>query len=210
MGQGPSGSGTPLQCLLNNFSDFSKRLRLQHLSRPWILAHFVRIAVAHFLDQLALPIDLSSLFAVRGVIYGTPGHPDRTPYTDVWIDIATDKPNYIKKCSCPNREKIVMAQPPRKPQKPSAPAPSQRLYPVLPGPLEDPLTDPVGHPLIGLRHLLLPFSRSVLPIDVAAPLLTPPQAPDSSAALLPLRQVAPPPGGDQTPWALHGLCPLLN
>lgn len=88
------------------------------------------------------------------MVYSSSGHPDQAPYIDVWIDIAADKPGYIKKCLCPNKKKILLAQPPTAPKKkPSSQAPVN-LYPVLPDAPRTFLLNHPGLPLIGLPHQL--------------------------------------------------------
>ena len=158
MGQQESVPGSPLDCLLKNFSDFRRRAR--GYGGPSPDPEFLRT-----LSQLEWPafnvgwpsegtFDLPLLFAVRATIYRVP-HPDQFLYIDVWVDIATERPGYIKKCQGSSnrgrRAVCVSLTGSRTEEKGvrTSSGPSvqgrQRLYPVLPGPLEDHL-DPVNAP----------------------------------------------------------------
>ena len=106
MGQRESAPGSPLDCLLKNFSDFQRRAR--GYGGPPPDPEFLRT-----LSQLEWPafdvgwpsegtFDLPVLFAVRATVYRVP-HPDQFLYIDVWVDIATECPGYIRKCVRENR-----------------------------------------------------------------------------------------------------------
>ena len=161
MGQRESAPGSPLDCLLKNFSDFQRRAR--GYGGPLPDPEFLRT-----LSQLEWPafdvgwpsegtFDLPVLFAVRATVYRVP-HPDQFLYIDVWVDIATERPGYIRKCLRGNgggRRTLCLAAgvnqrgcerraPSRDPSVKQPPA-APRLYPVLPGQPEDPL-DPVVAP----------------------------------------------------------------
>lgn len=105
MGQSESVPGSPLDCLLKNFSDFQRWARGYGGPPPDL--EFLRT-----LSQLEWPtfnvgwpmegsFDLPTLFAVRATVYQVP-HPDRYVYIDVWVDIATGHPSYISKCTQAN------------------------------------------------------------------------------------------------------------
>lgn len=174
MRQGHSTPSTALECSLNNFSDFQNRARGYGGPPP-------DPETLRTLSELEWPtfnvrwptegtFDLPLLFAVRRVVYGTP-HPDQMIYIDVWVDIATDRPGYIRRCQS-NRQRrrraICVATAPR--QMPRAPAEKGRqpqgnraggggtkLYPVLPEIPEDPLLAPSAPPPY---HQPLPDSSS--------------------------------------------------
>ncbi|XP_039742451.1 uncharacterized protein LOC120621159 [Pteropus medius] len=50
--------------------------------------------------------DLQTAFRVRSVVYGNPGHPDQAPYINVWIDVVSDAPKYLKDCQ-EEKERIL-------------------------------------------------------------------------------------------------------
>ena len=66
-------------------------------------------------------------FQVRGIVYRNPGHPDQDPDIDVWIDIVSDAPKYLKICqsAVSSIMAAVSTSPPQKP-------------PILQAPPEDP------------------------------------------------------------------------
>ncbi|XP_066089082.1 uncharacterized protein [Saccopteryx bilineata] len=204
MGQQESTLKSPFDCILSNFSDFQKRAQgyggpppdretLQTLSQvEWPSLKVGWPSEGTF--------DLPIVFAVRAIIYQVP-HPDQYVYIDIWIDIATDKPGYIKRCIKANQKvkrAICVSAADIKPRPPSAPpAPEKeppKSYLVLPDVTED-IVDPVNYPP--------PYQKprepdSTVPENVQSPPHTrggtpyaqPPFA--GSAPMLPLREVLPP------------------
>uniref|UniRef100_A0A8D2KRZ6 Gag protein n=2 Tax=Varanus komodoensis TaxID=61221 RepID=A0A8D2KRZ6_VARKO len=101
MGQGQSVPTTPLQCLLNNFSDFFKRASGFGVPvKPGTLRTLCELEWTTF--DVGWPavgsFDLILIRNVEAVILGSPGHPDQIPYIETWLDIAKVKPGYIKRC----------------------------------------------------------------------------------------------------------------
>ena len=101
MGQRESTPNSPLDCILNNFSDFQRRARGYGSVQldPEFLQTLCQLEWPTF--GVGWPaegtFDLPVLFAVRATVYRAP-HPDQIVYIDVWVDIAPDKPGYIQKC----------------------------------------------------------------------------------------------------------------
>ena len=101
MGQRESTPNSPLDCVLNNFSDFQRRARGYGSMQldPEILQTLCQLEWPTF--GVGWPaegtFDLPVLFAVRATVYRAP-HPDQIVYINVWVDIAPDKPGYIQKC----------------------------------------------------------------------------------------------------------------
>ena len=101
MGQWESTPNSPLDCILNNFSDFQRRARGYGSVQldPELLRTLCQLEWLTF--GVGWPaegtFDLPVLFAVRATVYRAP-HPDQIVYIDVWVDIAPDKPGYIQKC----------------------------------------------------------------------------------------------------------------
>ncbi|XP_039723127.1 uncharacterized protein LOC120606070 isoform X2 [Pteropus medius] len=196
MGQTP-GKLTPLQCLLNHFKDFRKRAQGYGASvTPFDLQRFCQ------LDWPTLGVgwpsegsfDLQMAFRVRGIVYGNPGHPDQAPYLDVWIDIMSDAPKYLKTCQS-TVSSIMAAVPTSPPQKP----------PVLLAPPEDPpeLAIPPPYPRPNVSGFGAHGELSSPPHTRTGLQYQPP--PDSTTSLVPvlapLKEVMPP--GDTTPMMLY-------
>ena len=212
IGQRESTPNSPLDCILNNFSDFQRCARgygsmqldpefLQTLcQREWPTFGVGWPAEGIF--------NLPVLVAVRATVYRAP-HPNQMVYIDVWVDIATDKPGYIQKClrRSASRGRMVLLATGRGKQKkfpePSAPQEWRvpKFYPPPPGPGED-MLDPL--------NALPPYPRREVPhstqLEEGGTLASPPhtrggtryrqEAPVSPAppALLPLCEA--PPGPD--------------
>uniref|UniRef100_A0A8D2ITB3 Gag protein n=1 Tax=Varanus komodoensis TaxID=61221 RepID=A0A8D2ITB3_VARKO len=101
MGQEQSIATTPLQCLLNNFSDFFERASGFGVSvKPGTLRALCELEWTSF--GVGWPaegsFDLTPIKNVEAVILGNPGHPDQIPYIETWLDIARTKPSYLKRC----------------------------------------------------------------------------------------------------------------
>lgn len=107
MGQGGSkGPLSPLECLIENFTDFQERARRYGATvNVYDLRKFCEFEWPTF--GVGWPdvgtLDVGPAGAVRAVCYGSPGHPDQIPYIDTWIDILVDKPSYLKDCGRPRR-----------------------------------------------------------------------------------------------------------
>lgn len=159
---------------------------------------------------------MQTAFRVRSVVYVNPGHPDQAPYINVWIDIVFDAPKYLKDCqsksdSLVSGSHIVLLAEPK-----STPAPQKSLESVLQAPPEDlEILNPPPYYSPG-NPFRSPDSREAAPLQSPPHTRTgtvcyPPQdsdpIPDSSqpaAVLAPLRQIAPPGGGDtQTPFMVY-------
>ncbi|XP_053519155.1 uncharacterized protein LOC128627066 [Artibeus jamaicensis] len=81
-------------------------------------------------------------------------------YIDVWVDIATDRPGYIRRCqsngqrrrraicvaTAPRQAPRLQADKGRRPQRDQADGEGKKLYPVLPEVPEDPLLAPSAPP----------------------------------------------------------------
>ena len=211
MGQRESTPNSPLDCILNNFSDFQRcasgygSVQLD----PEFLQTLCQLEWPTF--GVGWPAEgtfnLPVLFAVQATVYRAP-HPDQIVYIDVWVDIAPDKPGYIQKClkRSASRRRTVLLAAGREKQKKSPERSAQReqrvpkLYPPLPGPGED-MLDPLNAPP--------PYPRREVPHSTqqeeGGTLASPPhtrggarygqEAPASPAppALLPLREALPGP-----------------
>ncbi|XP_053519502.1 uncharacterized protein LOC128627126 [Artibeus jamaicensis] len=202
MGQGGSTPKTALECLLNNFSDFQKRARGYGgpPPDPEVLRTFSELEWPTF--NVGWPtegtFDLPILYAVQRVVYQVP-HPDQMVYIDVWVDIATERPGYIRPCQPDwrrmQRSVCVAARggsqgalvPGSAKEKP-------RLYPVLSEAPEDPLIEPTAAP---------PYNPPQPDSTTGGDLRSPPHTrggtpyglpQQGGAAILPLREV--PPGPD--------------
>lgn len=149
MGRTPSNtcSLTPLECFIKNFQDFKKRAG--DYGAPvdaFRLRKFCELEWPTF--SVGWPstgtYDINLCLWVRKVVYGRPGHPDQMPYIDVWIDILTDQPSWLKKCQCEEKKlgkrqtAVLVATTKGQGSRPRHPRESlPRLKAVLPGPPED-------------------------------------------------------------------------
>ncbi|XP_039739408.1 uncharacterized protein LOC120619219 isoform X1 [Pteropus medius] len=218
-----SNRPTPLQCLFNHFKDFRRRAQDYGASvTPFDLQRFCQLDWAIFGSgwPSERSLDLQTAFQVWGIISGNPGHPDQAPHTDVWIDIFSDAPKYLKDCRCGQESKAT---------------PKSVLLSTPKGPKEKPsghltlFTLSYRHPLRTLRSLILllnssgdlflsPSNRKAEPLQSPPHTRTgvvywPPQDPDpvpdlsnQAAVLAPLQQLAPPVGGEtQGPFMVYVL-----
>ncbi|XP_053526692.1 uncharacterized protein LOC128628236 [Artibeus jamaicensis] len=157
--------------------------------------------------------DLPILYAVQRVVYQVP-HPDQMVNIDVWVDIATERPGYIRPCQ-PDRRRMQRSvcvaarggsracrprgQGTPVPGSQGAPVPGSAkekplLYPVLSEAPEDPLIEPTAAPPYNP-----PQPDSTTGGDLRSPPHTRGRTPrglpqQGGAAILPLREV--PPGPD--------------
>lgn len=108
MGQASSNSClSPLECFIKNFQDFKKRAEGYGVSvDAFTLRKFCELEWPTFnVDWPSTgTYDINLCLGVRQVVYGRPGHPDQIPYIDVWIDILTDQPSWLKRCQCAERK----------------------------------------------------------------------------------------------------------
>nr|KAF6456980.1 hypothetical protein HJG63_011604 [Rousettus aegyptiacus] len=169
-----SNRPTPLQCLLNHFKDFRRRAQVYGACvTPFDLQRFCQLDWPTF--GTGWPpegsLDLQTAFQVRNIICGNSGHPDQAPYIDVWIDIVSDAPKYLKDCRSGKESKTtpksVLFSTPKEPKEKPSRQRSNPLDPVLQAPPEDPeITDPP--PYAPYDPVLSPSNRE------AKPLLSPP------------------------------------
>nr|KAF6279144.1 hypothetical protein mMyoMyo1_010187 [Myotis myotis] len=131
MGQGSSASVCSLlQCFLKNFQDFKKRAGdYGYDVNAFDLQRFCEREWPTF--QVGWPdagsFDMTTAYRVHHVIYDCPGHPDQIPYIQVWVDVLSEKPQWMRAClprgKLGQRQTILLAGPQKRK---GSPGPSGR------------------------------------------------------------------------------------